>query len=255
MPSPFPGMNPYLEQDYAWHDFQESYLPLVREMLSAQVLPRYFVKIDEHILVHELEENSQQLLGRADVGVAPGAGPRGGYTGAAVLEAPTHAWLPHVDTERLCYLEIRDRENRQLVTVIELLSPTNKRPGRDREQYLAKRSRLLNSSVHFVEIDLLRGHPRMPLIDRPSGDYYVLVSRVQEQPRVDVWPIRLRDRLPEIPIPLRVGDAEAALDLQQALHRLYDAAGYEVYLYDVEPTPPLTPEDAIWARQFIPRKA
>jgi hypothetical protein len=198
-------MNPYLEQDDAWHDFHERFLPLVADLLITQVRPNYIVKIDEHIV------------------------------------------------ERLAYVEIRDRRNRELVTVVELLSPSNKRPGSDREQYLAKREQILGSSAHLVEIDLLRGgRPMpMPIADRPDCDYSVLVSRVEERPDAGFWPIRLRDRLPVIPVPLRAPDANAQLDLQTILHRLYDAAGYEDYIYEGAPDPPLSPEDAAWAQTLL----
>jgi hypothetical protein len=158
-----------------------------------------------------------------------------------------------VDVERHSYLEIRDRENRQLVTVLELLSPSNKRPGRDRDQYEDKRNALLSGTANFVEIDLLRGGPRMPMQDLPACDYCVLVSRVKPRPIADCWPIRLRDPLPVIPVPLRPDDQDARLDLQAVLHRLYDAAGYEVYIYGGQPDPPLPAVDVAWARQLLPQ--
>ncbi len=253
MPSPFPGMNPYLEQEQAWHDFRESFMPGARDVLSAQVLPRYFVKIDEHVYIHELGEDSRRLVGRADLAIArgPSAGDRSTATG--LLEAPAFVWQPSMDVERHCYLEIRDRHNRQLITVIELLSPSNKRLGSDRDQFLAKQTQLLSSTANLVEIDLLRGGPRMPWLEMPPCDYCAVVSRVEERPRGGIWPIRLRERLPIIPVPLKTGEPDVKLDLQQLLNRVYDAAGYEVYIYTGEPEPPLSAEDAAWARQFLPQ--
>jgi len=155
-----------------------------------------------------------------------------------------------VDVERHAFLEIRDRGNRQLVTVLELLSPSNKRPGPDREQYLAKRQQLLASSVHLVELDLLRGGPRLPMEYLPPCDYCVMVSRYEDRPQVSLWPLGLRDKLPTIPIPL-LAQERATLDLQSALHQAYDAAGYEDYIYANAPTPPLQGADAEWAQQLI----
>ncbi|MGH7224123.1 MAG: DUF4058 family protein, partial [Gemmataceae bacterium] len=164
-----------------------------------------------------------------------------------------HGRIPvAIDVERLSFVEIRDRRDRQLVTVLELLSPSNKRQGPDREQYLAKRRQFLAGNVHLVEIDLLRGGPRMPVEDLPDCDYCIMVSRVEKRPDVGIWPVRLRERLPVIPIPLRAPDADARLDLQEALHHLYDAAGYEDYIYTGASQPPLHPDDAAWARQFLP---
>ncbi len=253
MPSPFPGMNPYLEQEDVWHDFHESFMPRVRDLISAQVDPRYIVKIDEHIFIHEFSDEQRRVLGRADISVGRGLSNAGHRNATGLLNAPAEAYLPAVDIERLAFLEIRDRRNRQLVTLIELLSPANKRPGGDRDQYLAKRQEVLASCAHLVEIDLLRGGQRPPLEQLPSCDYCVLVSRCEKRPRVGLWPLRLGDRLPVIPIPLREPDPDAQLDIQEVLHDIYDRAHYETYVYDGSPVPPLSPEDETWARQF--RKA
>jgi hypothetical protein len=253
MPSPFPGMNPYLEQDDAWQDFHQSVMPLVRQVLMEQVLPNYIVKVEELLFIHELPGTERRLLGRSDVSITPAPQP-GGRPRTDVLEAPVVGRVPvGVDFERHSYLEIRDRRNRELITVLELLSPSNKNNGPDREQYLAKRRQLLRSPVHLVEIDLLRGGPRLPVENLPECDYYVMVSRAGERPQVGLWPIRLRERLPEIPVPLRASDPDARLDLQAVLHRVYDEAGYRAYIYTGAPQPPLTPADAARAAQLVPQ--
>jgi len=252
MPSPFPGMNPYLEQADAWHDFHESFMPLAREVLSAQVDPRYIVKIDEQVYIHELSGEERRLLGRGDVFVARTPGSLPVQSATAVMEQLVPVRLLDVDMEGRSFLEIRDRHSREVITVIELLSPSNKLPGPDRGQYVSKRGHLLRSRAHFVEIDLLRGGPRMPLANVPPCDYCVLISRVEERPDAYLRPISLRERLPVISIPLRHPDPDATLDLQEILHRIYDAARYQTYIYSSEPEPPLSPEDAAWARQFVP---
>ncbi len=230
MPSPFPGMNPYLERDETWHDFHERFLPLAAELLTPQIRPNFIAKLDENVYIHELPSST-------------------------TLRAPSFVQVPvAIDEQRETFVEIRDRQTRELITVVELLSPSNKRTGPDREQYLAKRRRLFASWVNLVEIDLLRAGPRLPLEDLPACDYYVLVSRHDERPQAGLWPIHLRERLPLIPIPLRAPHADACLDLQQMLHRLYDAAAYEDYLYTGEPEPPLPPGDATWARSFVPAR-
>jgi hypothetical protein len=246
-------MNPYLEQEDVWQDFHQSLIPLIREVLSEQVRPGYVVKVEEQLYIHELSAVEREFLGRSDVSLARNPSTGVARTAGACLPAPAHArLLSTVDVERHSYLEIRDRNARGLVTVVELLSPSNKRSGPDQEQYVAKRRQICATPTHLVEIDLLRGGPRMPMEDLPDCDYYVLVSRSETRPDVEVWPLRLRDRLPVIPIPLRAPDADAQLDLQQVLHRLYDTAGYEDYIYTGMPRPPLHPDDAIWAQQFIP---
>jgi hypothetical protein len=101
MPSPFPGMNPFLEQEQIWHDFHERFCPLAAELLTRQVRPHYVVRIDEQVYIHEVQVR-----------------------------------LPAVDIQRQSFLEIRDRASREFVTVLELLSPSNKYAGPDRDQYL-----------------------------------------------------------------------------------------------------------------------
>ena len=251
MPSPFPGMNPYLEQEDVWHDFHERFLPTAAEVIGAQVQPDYIVKIDEHVYVHELPPEPRRLLGRADLGVASTQA-REPTPAVGVLDAPARVRLPAVDIEAEAFLEIRDRRSREVVCVIELLSPSNKRPGPDRAQYLAKRRQILNSQAHLVEIDLLRGGEALPSEGRPACPYSVTVSRAIDRPEAGFWAIGLQDRLPVIPIPLRPPHPDARLDLQALLDRIYDAAGYPLYIYEGTPSPGLAPDEAEWSRAFLP---
>ncbi len=128
MPSPFPGMNPYLEQNDTWGDFHTNFIVRMRETLSAHVGPNYFVKIEVQKIMHELSAEERR-----------------------------QPEMPAVEIERHSALEIRDRRNRRVVTVLELLSPSNKTPGPDRDDYLAKRRQVLAGMTHLVEIDLRRG--------------------------------------------------------------------------------------------------
>ena len=160
--------------------------------------------------------------------------------------------LPEQDVESLSYLNVLDRESREVVTVVEVLSPTNKRPGEHRAQYLAKRSAVRQSDAHLVEIDLLRGGQPMPAEGRPECTYSVLVSRADRRPQADFWPFGLRDPLPTVPVPLRPGDGYARLDLRAILDRVYDESGYEDFIYQREPDPTLTGDDDAWVRSFLP---
>ncbi|NUQ61824.1 MAG: DUF4058 family protein [Pirellulales bacterium] len=251
MPSPFPGMNPYLEQEDVWHDFHEAFLPQARKMIAGQLSEDYLVKIDQHIYIHEPPADQRVFVGRADVLVAPRQPASGAAPASVAALAPAQVTLPTMDVERISFLEIRDRRDRRLVTVIELLSPANKYRGPDREQYLGQRGELLASSVHLVEIDLLRGGPRMPFADPIAEcDYCIMVSRMETRPRADFWPLQLRDPLPVIPIPLRAPDPDTRLDLQTALHDVYDAARYGSYIYEGSPQPALRPDDEAWASEL-----
>jgi hypothetical protein len=248
-------MNPWLEQDDVWHDFHEAFLPYLRECITAQLPAHYVVKIDEHVYIHEPPAERRTLVGRGDVFVAArhSSAAQGTATVPATTAAPAQITLLSVDDERLSFLEIRDRRDRRLVTVIELLSPTNKYSGPDREQYLGKRGQLLSSSVHLVEIDLLRGGPRMPFATPlPECAYYVLVSRLETRPHADLWPIQLRAALPVFPVPLRQPDPDVQIDLQAVLHHVYDGARYGNWIYEGAPQPALSAADAAWAQQLVP---
>jgi hypothetical protein len=223
MPSPFPGMNPYLERDDLWHDFHERFLQLAAEVLGNRVKPHYVVRIDEHIHIHE------------------------------IFDAPGQARHPAMDIEQLAFVQVLDIRTRQVVTVIELLGRSYKVPGPDREQYLVRREQVLASQAHLVEIDLLRCGEPMPAGERPRFDYSALVSRVERRPHAEFWAVGLREPLPVIPIPMRRPDADLGLNLQGMLNRIYDTAGYEDTIYGGEPDPPLSPEDAAWAEAFVPR--
>jgi hypothetical protein len=163
-----------------------------------------------------------------------------------VVEVMRDVAVPHVT------VEIRDTANRQLVTAIEVLSPTNKR-GEGREEYLAKRRRLLLSSAHLVEIDLLRQGQRVPMQQPlPSAPYFVFRSRSERRPLLDVWPIALADPLPEVLIPLLPDDPEVPLRLQAALTAIYDAFSYDLAVdYKQPPEIPLPPQEAAWADALL----
>jgi Protein of unknown function (DUF4058) len=251
MPSPFPGMNPYLEA--IWHDFHERFLPAAAAYLVPQIRPKYFVSIDENVYLHDVPHDEQKPLGRPDLALIRGQVATYRSSSVGLLEAPAHVLLPDQDVESLSYLTIIDRQSRDVVTVIELLSPTNKRPGEHRAQYLAKRSAIRHSDVHLVEIDLSRGGPPMPAEVRPSYTYAVLVSRADQRPTANFWPFGLRDPLPTILVPLRPGDSDARLDLRSILDRVYDESAYEDYIYQSPPDPPLSPDDTTWARALLPR--
>jgi Protein of unknown function (DUF4058) len=255
MPSPFPGMNPYFEQADLWQDFHNEFLSVLRRQLAPRVAPDFIVQLEKHVYIHELPPEPRRLVGRPDVSVVGTGTLPVGVADLGLVEAPAEVHLPELDVERVAFLEVRDRRGRELVTVIELLSPSNKRPGDDRSLYLAKRREILRSAANLVEIDLLRGWTPMPAEGRPEGDYSVLVSRPGRRPAAEFWPIRLRDRLPVIPIPLRPAGPDGRVDLQDVLHQTYDGPGYENYIYDGSPEPPLKAEDGEWTARIVPRPA
>jgi hypothetical protein len=245
-------MNPYLEQPGVWHDFHQAYITTIRNALTPQIVPNYIAKIDDHIYVHELSAEERTFLGRSDLSLLRSSRPVKSAAGARSVVAPVSGLItPGIDIVHESFIEIRDRETTEVITVIELLSPSNKMPGTDREQYVGKRKAILASNTHLVEIDLLRGGPRMPVEDLPACDYVVMVSRSYERPKVELWPFALRDPLPLIPVPLRMDDHDATIDLSRLLQEQFDAAGYSNYIYRTNPQPPLAASDVAWAEQLV----
>jgi hypothetical protein len=244
-------MNPYLEQSDTSEDFHHNFIARAQEVLSPLLGPNYIVKVEVRLYLHELSAAERRFMGRTDVGVT--GPPPGSHAPPGSISAPVQLEMPAVDVERHSSLEIRDRRNRRLITAIELLSPSNKTPGGDRSDDLRKRGEVLASGVNLVEIDLRRGGERPRPPELPPCDYYVLVSRSRDWPRLDFWPIGLRDRLPAVPVPLVPPDPDVLLDLQAVLDRTYDAAEYGKYIYAETPEPPLSGEDAAWARSVLAR--
>lgn len=152
-------------------------------------------------------------------------------------------------------VDLREVEHRELVTCIEILSPTNKR-GQGREEYLKKRATLLRSEVNLVEIDLVRNGSRVPLRDPlPRLPYFVFLSRAKRRPITEYWPIASNTALPRVPIPLANSDPDVSLDLQAALNSVYDSFGYELFIdYSKPPVPPLTADAENWADRLLREK-
>lgn len=149
-------------------------------------------------------------------------------------------------------IEIRDVAQRELVAAIEVLSPTNKR-GEGYHEYLDKRRRLLYSTAHLIEIDLLRKGRRVPTQARlPAAPYFIFLSHAARRPIMDVWAIQLPMALPTIPVPLLPGDPDSALDLQLAFTTIYDALSYDLSVdYTRPPEIALEGEAALWGRQCV----
>ena len=249
MPSPFPGMNPWLERATAWDSFHPLFIPQALAQLADQLGEDYIVRVENRLYIHEPPAD-QRFRGKGDFGVFHPGGTR---PGSAVATAPHYVTLLDVvDVDRVNYLAIRDREGNDLITVVELLSPTNKYSGPDREQYIGKRNELLRSSSHLVEIDLLRGGPRMPCRELPDCDYCVLVSRVEERPQAGIWHWMLREPMPRIPVPVRGDDPDIWLDLKLIVDQVYDLGRFHKYIYDGPPQPRLSPDDMAWAAAFLP---
>ncbi len=251
MPSPFPGMDPYLERPGVFHDFHQSYVPALRDQLAAQVAPKYFVRLDLEIYVQETEQPRGEFIGRPDFHVREGGARASLRTSAKVALLEPEDVTVETDAVKHSVIKVIDALSMKVVTTIEILSPTNKKAGKPRRKYLRKRERILESNTHLVEIDLLRGYRPMPMSPLLPSDYRIFLSRASARPNGKVWRFGLRDRIPNVPVPLKGGDPDATLDLMADLHRVFDGAHYGDYIYAQPPEPPLTAEDATWAKEVL----
>jgi Protein of unknown function (DUF4058) len=245
--SPFPGMDPFLEQPALWAGVHHRLITTLSDMLTERIWPAYFVQIEERVYVVAPEHPDRWTI-VPDVFVVHGTAPA---TAVATLERITEPTLvaPLLDlTVREWYIEIHDTRSREVVTTIEVLSPFNKAPGtQGRDDFLRKRSRVMGSHASWIEIDLLRAGER-PIEAVGKSEYYTLLKREDISEHFEVWYTGLRDPLPTIAVPLRAPDADAPLNLQVALETVYRRGGYAAAVdYDaLSPAPPLTPPDAAW---------
>ena len=246
MPSPFPGFDPFIEGQ-KWNGFQLSLIAVIRDSLMPQVRPRYVVDVEEHVYL--AKEEGEFVQGTGWMEAASG--------GAAVAVEPTVATLPMMEPIEVPYLAIRSRDGEETITIIEVLSPTNKQSRDGPSEYLVKRNEVLRSRAHLVELDLLRGGTRLPTNEPlPRGDYLALVSRAERRPQADVYAWALERPLPLIPIPLAAGDPDVSLDLQAAFTTTYDRAGYDYALNYSRPVEPALDEaQREWIRQRMAEQA
>lgn len=258
MSTPFPGMDPYLEHPDLWPEVHHGLIASVAYALAPQVRPKYRVAIEKRVYREELDE---PFIGRPD----PSATLR---TGVAVLREqaavayassptqPRTVLVPVFDEIREGYLEVREVATGEVITVIEILSPSNKRPGEGQRMYQIKRQHVLSGATHLVEIDLLRGGQSMRISDDGRQTAYrILVSRAERRPKADLYAFGVREPIPPFPVPLQPGDREPQVDLQALLRELYDRAGYDLAIeYRREPVPPLDADDAAWADVLLRSK-
>jgi hypothetical protein len=250
-------MDPFLEGP-EWEDFHTRFNTVLSDLLAPGLEPRYIVRVERRVYVeHGLGDDDQVRWGDVSVLRPATESPVAvaSPTQAGTSLAPVECILPVPQERRETYLVIRDLPAMEIVTILETLSPTNKRGSSDgRQQYLAKREEILQSRTNLVELDLLRGGRRLPAAPRPAGDYFAIVSRGYRRPKADVFAWTLRQSLPTIPIPLKKGESEVPLDLQQAFTTVYDRARYQLSLnYAANLSPPLSDADAAWARELLKR--
>jgi hypothetical protein len=231
MSNPFPGMDPYLEGPL-WSTFHNSLIEEIARQLTPKLRPKYRARSAERIVVAALDPIEMGsfrpslpdvgVFGRPDVGSGPIETPS-----SAVVDAPLILELAQTEESFQTLVEIRTASGDQLVTAIELLSPSNKR-GAGAGEFQQKRSELLASAAHYLEVDLLRIGERFSVTTiLPSAPYFVFLSRAGRRPYVEAWSIALDAQLPVVPIPLADRDPDIHLDLDLAFRTVYDLYEYD----------------------------
>ena len=265
MPSPFPGMDPYLEHPAYFPGLHDWFVAFLGGALQERLPPPYFADIARRAWIEvsnrPVVPDVQILRSRRDPG--PELAEQGGVAVAAVARSRAVVVTVAREEVRQTFLEIRIRQgaDERVVTTIEVLSPANKTPGdHGRDPYLQKQREILDSQTHLVEIDLLRGGMHatavpLELAFEKAGpfDYHVSIHRFDRSEDFLVYPIRLEERLPEVAIPLLPGDPDVTIDLQAVFDRCYDNGPYRrrVRYAEDAPVPPLRPEQAEWAARFL----
>lgn len=258
MPSPFPGMDPFIEIQ-EWESFHASFIIDIADALSPLVQPKYIARPQRRVYSEPFADEEPDVV-IADAAVLRQTGSesfsRFESSDAAIAVAPVElTWrMGLAEPRQETYLTIRESQTQEVVTIIELLSPSNKRAGGiGRREYMTTRKIVLNSATHLVELDLLRGGRRLPTVEPlPPGDYYAFVSRSERRPRTEVYAWSIRQALPRVSIPLKSGDPDVPLDLQLLFTARYERARLSHSLdYSAPLKPPLKSSDAEWVRRIL----
>jgi hypothetical protein len=256
MASPFPGMDPYLEDPAFWRDFHPTFIGCWREAIAERLPNNYEARLDETVNLVKMSPEMIKLL-YPDLAItrkSKGSRPKSKGGGTLLLEPVTipHEFLEEVRHSRI---EILHRPDRSLVTILEMLSPTNK-SGEGFKEYRAKRTHILCQNVHLVELDLLVGGQRPTLLEPlPTGDYFVYLTRAETRASCEVYHWTVRQVLPAIPIPLKAPDADLQIDLEQVFQVAYERGRYSRSLfYGQTPSAPLSKADGHWAKALSAKR-
>lgn len=261
MSSHFIGMNPYLEHPELWSSVHSRLIVAIADALADIISQDYRIEIEKRTYWSD-NTGEELLIGIPDVTLLSSATKKQDRTEIKDTKAialaerttikPTRILLSTSEEINERYLEIREVKTGKVITAIELLSPKNKKTGEGREAYLRKRQRILQTQTNLIEIDLLRIYPSFLQAHIPLSDYRILISRSHERPNADLYAFSIRDRIPDLPIPLRQGELEPILDLQSLIYQIYQRGRYELAIdYSQPPSPTLNEEDLTWFRSVI----
>ncbi|MGF1536088.1 MAG: DUF4058 family protein [Elainellaceae cyanobacterium] len=257
----FPGMNPYLENPDLWPEVHSWLIVELARSLNPRLVPKYRAAVEKRVyldsLVVGIPDSSifqrSQLGPLEDIPSAPSGKASASLpsTSTGVLSQPVKVKVPVSEETTERYLEIREVGTGAVVTVVEVLSPKNKRAGEGRNQYLTRRQRVLNSATHLVEIDLLRRGKPMPMTGAIASDYRVLISRGPSRPDAELYPFNLRDPMPQFLLPLKPADHEPVVNLNQILQQVCEQAALDLAIdYGAPPEPSVSDRDFEWMQQL-----
>ncbi|MBW4575213.1 MAG: DUF4058 family protein [Aphanothece sp. CMT-3BRIN-NPC111] len=254
MPSPFPGMNPYLENPELWPEVHSRLITAIAIAIEPKLSRNYRVAIEKRTYLSDGEESV--LVGIPDISVYSQRSTTTQTPSTATLPAQGESvtvTIPMPEEVGEGYLEIREVATGYVVTAIEVLSLKNKRGGIGRQKYEEKRTEVLSSPTHLVEIDLLRsGKPMRILSEIPHTDYRILVSRSNHRPQAQLYAFNVQQEIPKFLLPLRSVDKEPLVNLQSLLVQVYEQARFDMAIdYSLEPVPPLKEEDKVWADTWL----
>jgi hypothetical protein len=254
MASPFPGMNPYLEHPQLWPEVHHRLITAIAIAIQPSLLPKYRVAIEKRTYLSI--DNNALMVGIPDLSVVTTQSPilpqQTETSTSEGIESVT-VTLPMPVEVQEGYLEVREMGSGKVVTVIEILSPTNKRPGRGKDDYEQKRLDILSSSANLVEIDLLRdGKSPQILSVIPQTDYRILIARRRQRPQAKFLGFSIRQAIPAFKLPLQTGDREPEVSLQDLLREIYEQGGFDLAIdYSSEPFPILSESDHVWADALL----
>ncbi len=252
MPSPFPGVDPYLENPEFWPEVHHRLITAIAIAIGPALRPKYRVAIEKRIYLSDAEDSDFLAIPDVTVFSKPSTVSQSAATATLPYVEPITVTVPILEEAREGYLELREVGTNRVITVIEILSPKNKRTEKGKEEYENKRQEVLRSSSHLVEIDLLRAGRQMPVTGGSNTDYRILISRGNRPPRAQLYAFTVREEIPPFLLPLQPGDVEVYVELQALFAEIYDQAGFDLSIdYTQSSVPRLKEDDAIWADAFL----
>ena len=253
--SPFPGMDPYLE--LFWRDVHHRLITYANDAIQLNLPDELLARADERVFV-ESNDDRRTIYPDVEIIETSSLGSRSSSVAVLDVTEPLIVEQPLVEPASQGFIEIIDTQSgNRVVTVIEFVSPSNKRPGDGRELYLQKQREVMASDASYVEIDLTRSSPRARLLPpeqipaRHRKTYQIAVNRPWQRRKFEVYTVSLRERLPKIAIPLRQTDQDIALDIQTLVEQCYINGRYDKLNYSADLPTPLEGDDAAWADALL----